>query len=144
MSGWLLDTNVLSELRRKRPDKKVVAFVASQPLDSLYVSSVTFADIRFGIELAADPAKRADLLHWLNHTLRPMFAQRTLDVSEDVMLTWRLMIEQGRKSGHTYSQPDLIIAAIARQHGLTVVTRDTSEYRRAKVAVFDPWRDVLA
>jgi predicted nucleic acid-binding protein len=141
VSGWLLDTNVLSELRRKHPDKKVVAFVASQPLDSLYVSSVTFAEIRFGIELATDPAKRADLLHWLNHKLRPMFVQRVLDVSEDVMLTWRLMVEQGRKSGHTHSQPDLIIAAIARQHGLVVVTRDTSEYRRAKVAVFDPWRD---
>lgn len=55
-----------------------------------------------------------------------------------------LMVEQGRMSGQTGSQPDLIIAAIARQHGLTVVTRDTSEYRRAKVAMFDPWRDVLA
>lgn len=141
MSGWLLDTNVLSELRRKRPCKKVVDFIADQPLDSLYVSSVTFAEIRFGIELVADPAKRADLTHWLNHTLRPMFAQRVLDVSEDVMLTWRLMVEEGRKVGHTYSQPDLIIAATARQHGLAVVTRDTAEYRRAKVAVFDPWRD---
>lgn len=143
MSGWLLDTNVLSELRRKRPDKKVVAFVAAQSLDSLFVSSVTFAEIRFGIELVTDAAKRADLSHWLNHTLRPMFIRRVLDVSEDVMLTWRLMVEQGRKSGHTYSQPDLIIAAIARRHGLTVVTRDTAEYDRAKVDVFDPWRGVL-
>lgn len=64
-----------------------------------------------------------------------------LDVSEGVMATWRLMVEQGRKSGCTHSQPDLIIDATARQHGLVVVTRDNSEYRRAKVAVFDPWRD---
>ncbi|MBI2398795.1 MAG: type II toxin-antitoxin system VapC family toxin [Xanthomonadales bacterium] len=140
MSGWLLDTNVLSELRRKRPEKKVVAFVAAQPLERLFVSSVTFAEIRFGIELVADPAKRADLTHWLNHTLRPMFAQRVLTVSEDVMLAWRVLVEQGRKSGHTYSQPNLIIAATAFHHGLTVVSRDAAEYARAGVAVIDPWQ----
>jgi predicted nucleic acid-binding protein len=54
-----------------------------------------------------------------------------------------LMVEQGRMSGQTGSQPDLIIAAIAREGGLKIVIRDTSEYRRAKVPVFDPWRDVL-
>lgn len=139
MSGWLLDTNVLSELRRKRPEKKVVAFVASQPLEQLFISSVTFAEIRFGIELVADPGKRADLTQWLDHRVRPMFAQRVLTISEDVMLAWRLLVEQGRKSGHTDSQPDLIIAATALHHGLTAVSRDTVEYARAGVAVLDPW-----
>jgi len=53
-----------------------------------------------------------------------MFDQRVLEVSEDVMFKWRLLVENGRKVGHTFSQPDLIIAATALQHGLTVVTRD--------------------
>ena len=62
MTGWLLDTNVLSELRRPKPERKVLAFVASQPLDSLYVSAASLAEIRFGIELVADrqPPRRAE------------------------------------------------------------------------------------
>jgi predicted nucleic acid-binding protein len=64
-SGWLIDTNVLSELRRPRPDARVVAFIASLPLDDLYVSTVTLAEIRYGIERVADPVRRAELHDWL-------------------------------------------------------------------------------
>lgn len=140
MTGWLLDTNVLSELRRPRPAQKVVAFVASQPLESLNVSSVTLAEIRFGIELVTDTGRRAELNDWLTHKIRPLFARRVLPVSEDIMFKWRLLVEEGRKNGHTYSQPDLIIAATALEHGLTVVSRDTADYERARVAVLDPWK----
>jgi len=70
-----------------------------------------------------------------------MFEQRTLPVSEDVMLKWRLLVETGRKAGHTFSQPDLIIAATALHHGLTVVTRDRRDYDRAGAPVLDPWND---
>jgi toxin FitB len=139
MTDWLLDTNILSELRRPKPDAKVVAFIAAQPLDRLYVSAVTLAEIRFGIELVADANRRADLQDWLTHTVRPMFDQRVLPVSEDVMFKWRLLVEEGRKAKHTFSQPDLIIAATALCHGLTVVTRDTAEFERARVPVLNPW-----
>lgn len=140
MSGWLLDTNVLSELRRPKPDAKVVAFVSVQKLDDLYVSVVTFAEIRFGIEQVDDAAKRSELADWLTHKVRPMFQQRTLAISEDVMLKWRLLVEDGRRAGHTYSQPDLIIGATALCHDLTVVTRDTTDFERARVPVFNPWQ----
>jgi predicted nucleic acid-binding protein len=139
VTDWLLDTNVLSELRRPKPEAKVVAFVTSQALDRLYISAVTLAEIRFGIELVADVGRRAELHDWLTHTVRPMFDQRVLPVSEDVMFKWRLMVEEGRKAGHTFSQPDLIIAATAACHGLTVVSRDTSEFEHARVAVLNPW-----
>jgi len=135
----LLDTNVLSELRRPKPHARVVAFVSGQPLDLLYVSSVTFAEIRFGIELVKDASRRMELSEWLEHKLRPMFEDRVLDISEDVMLKWRLLVEDGRKKGHTFSQPDLIIAATALQHGLTIVSRDVSEYEMANVPVLSPW-----
>ncbi len=141
MTGWLLDTNILSELRRPKPDPKVIAFVAAQPLDLLFVSAVTLAEIRFGIERVADPRRRAELNDWLARKMRPMFAQRILAITEDVMVRWRLMVEDGRKAGHTFSQPDLIIAATAFHHGLTVVTRDESDYRRAGVPVLNPWHD---
>lgn len=138
MTGWLLDTNVLSELRRPKPHPKVVAFVASKPLDLLYVSTVTFAEIRFGIELVPDAARRAELHDWLTHRLRPMFERRALPVSEDVMLKWRLLVEEGRKMRHTFSQRGLIIAATALHHGLTVATRDTDDFEKARAPVVNP------
>lgn len=141
MSGWLLDTNVISELRRPRPEARVVAFVSAQRLESLFVSAVSLAEIRFGIEMVNDPIRRAELNDWLANRVRPMFEQRVLPVSEDVMFKWRLLVEDGRKAGHTFSQPDLIIAATGLQHGLTVVTRDTGDYARARVPLFNPWVD---
>ncbi|MGA2999868.1 type II toxin-antitoxin system VapC family toxin [Bradyrhizobium sp.] len=140
---WLLDTNILSELRRSRPEKKVLDFVAAQPLETLYVSSVTFAEIRFGIELLGDVNLRAQLNDWLAHKVRPMFEQRVLAISEDIMFKWRLLVEQGRKAGHTFSQPDLIIAATALHHGLTVVSRDIGDFQKASVPLFNPWIDTL-
>ena len=140
MTGWLIDTNVLSELRRRKPEPKVLAFIRVHSLDDLYVSAVTFAEIRFGIELVPDAGKRAALHDWLAHELRPMFEERTLPIGEDVMFKWRLLVEDGRKIGHTFSQPDLIIAATALHHGLTVVSRDTSDYERARVPVLNPWK----
>jgi toxin FitB len=143
VTGWLLDTNVLSELRRPTPDRKVLAFIAAQPLDLLYVSAVTLAEIRFGIEVVTDAARRAELNEWLTHKVRPMFEQRALPVTEDIMFKWRLLVEAGRKAGYTFSQPDLIIAATALHHGLTVVTRDASDYERVRTPVFNPWIDPL-
>jgi toxin FitB len=95
---------------------------------------------RFGIELVADASKRAELNDWLAHKVRPMFEERVLPVTEDVMFKWRLLVEEGRKAGHTFSQPDLIIAATALCHGLTILFRDTSDYERAHARVVDPWR----
>ena len=137
--AWLLDTNILSELRRPKPEQKVVAFVASCPLDQLYISAVTLAEIRFGIELVGEPNRRADLNDWLANKVRPMFGERVLQITEDIMLKWRLLVEEGRKAGHTFSQPDLIIAATAIHHGLTLVTRDRSDYDMARVPVINPW-----
>jgi len=142
--GWLLDTNVISELRRPRPDPRVTSFIEGQRLEDLFVSAVTFAEIRYGIETSTDPIRRAELGSWLLYRVRPMFDQRVLDVSEDVMFKWRLLVETGRKVGHTFSQPDLIIAATALHHGLTVVTRDTGDYKLARVPLFNPWFDESA
>jgi len=143
VTDWLLDTNILSELRRRKPERKVLAFITAQPLERLYVSTVTFAEIRFGIELLSDAGRRAELNDWLTHKVRPMFEQRVLAISEDVMFKWRLLVEDGRKAGHTFSQPDLIIAATALHHGLTIVSRDVSDYQRAHAPVFNPWVDVV-
>jgi predicted nucleic acid-binding protein len=136
---WLLDTNILSEIRRLKPEPKVLAFVAGRRLDELYVSAVTLAELRFGIERLDAGGRREELRRWLTQTIRPMFDQRIVPVTEDILFRWRVLMEDGRKTGHTYSQPDLIIAATALEHGLTVVTRDRSDFEKAGVAVFNPW-----
>jgi predicted nucleic acid-binding protein len=139
VTGWLLDTNIISELRRPRPEPKVVAFIASQMLELLFISVVTLAEIRFGIERLDDATHRAELTAWLTHKVRPMFDQRVLAISEDVMLTWRLLVEDGRKAGHTFSQPDLMIAATAVHYGLTLVSRDAGAFDKVRVPFFNPW-----
>jgi predicted nucleic acid-binding protein len=136
---WLLDTNVLSELRRPAPEQRVVDFVASCPLNQLYVSTVTLAEIRFGIEQAAYPARRAALNQWLEQIVRPMFVQGVVAISEDVMLRWRLLVEQGRKTGHTFSQPDLIIAATALEHNMVLVTRNVKDFAGLGLTILNPW-----
>lgn len=115
---------------------RLLRHAAAQPL---YISVVNIAEIRFGIELQEDPARRAELNEWLTLTSRPAFAGRILPVTEDILLKWRLLMEDGRKAGHTYSHPDLLLAATAVQHGLTVVTRDRSDFDKARVPVFNPW-----
>jgi toxin FitB len=89
--------------------------------------------------LIADANRRAELNTWLTQKVRPMFDQRVLQVTEDVMLRWRLLVEEGRSARHTFSQPDLIIAATALEHGLTLVSRDLGDYQKARVPVLNPW-----
>ena len=139
MSGWLLDTNVVSELRKTRPDPRVKAWSDAQSPDRLFLSTVTIAEIRYGIERQADPAFRAELEAWLDGGLRPWFARRILPVDEDVILEWRRMVARGRKKSITFSQPDLFIAATAHVHALVVCTRNETDFREADIPVLNPW-----
>lgn len=137
--GWLLDTNVISEIRKLRPSARVLNFIHEQDLNDVYISVVTVAEIRFGIEILVAAEKRAELTDWLSYRVRPMFANWVLAVNEAILLRWRLLLAEGRKKGHIFSQPDLMLAATAAEHGLTVVSRDTSQFEKAGVAVLNPW-----
>jgi predicted nucleic acid-binding protein len=139
LSGFLLDTNVISELRKPRPNQSVVRFVRAQSETDLFLSDISFAEIRFGIQRLEDPDRRASIEIWLDNNLRPLFAGRTLAITEETLLRWRLKIEAGRKRGHTFGQPDLFIAVQAEENGLIAVTRDVSHFVEAAVAVLDPW-----
>jgi toxin FitB len=141
--GWLLDTNVVSELRKSRPNSAVSEFVAAQPGEVLFTTEVTFGEIRFGIEQLEDAGRRTDIHMWLNRTLRPLFLGRVLAITEDVIVRWKTMAVEGKKRRHTFGQPDLFIAAIAALEDLVVVTRDTGEFVTAGVPVFDPWPSIL-
>lgn len=139
--SWLLDTNVVSELKKRRPDPRVTGFILSCATAELYVSVITLAEIRFGIEIDPDAARRSDLESWLTDVIRPMFEGRVVDIDEDVFLQWRLFVEQGRKRGRTYSEPDLMLAAAAIERGMTLVTRNVKDFVGLPVAVLDPWTE---
>jgi predicted nucleic acid-binding protein len=137
--GFLLDTNTLSALRQPAENRALVEFMRVQPRDYLHTSTVTLAEIRLGIELKQDPSRRADLLAWLDHTLRPLFDDRVQPVDEDVLLRWLLINREGRARGHVYSQQDSLIAATAAVRQLVVVTRDVMHFVQARVPTLDPW-----
>ena len=139
MNGWLLDTNVVSELRKKQPVRSVKAWADAQMADRLFLSSITLAEIRYGIEIQSDPGFRNELTIWLDQSLRPWFAGRILPVDEEVVLAWRRMVAWGRSHSITFSQPDLFIAATAQVHSLAVCTRNDADFRETRVPVFNPW-----
>ena len=142
MRGWLLDTNVISELRKPNCDARVKAWADDQEPSTLFLSRVTIAEIRYGIErLPAADLSRKRLEAWLADELRPWFADRVLDVDEEVLLIRRRLIEQGEAIRHTFLQPDLFIAATAILHDLCVVTRNTDDFVRTGVALLNPWTD---
>lgn len=138
--GWLLDTNVVSELRKGvRANPNVMRWAEAVPPAACFLSRVSIAEICLGIEQVGDPGFRGELEAWLQDGVRTWFGGRILDVDETVLLTWRRMIWEGQKSNYTYSQPDALIAATAKVHDLAVVTRNVGDFVRAGVGVLDPW-----
>lgn len=109
------------------------------PPAACFLSRVTLAEIRFGIERAAAPAFRAELEAWPRDGVRAWFGERVLEVDETVLLAWRRLAWAGQKADGTYAQPDGLLAATAPVHDLGVVTRNTADFARAGVALLDPW-----
>jgi predicted nucleic acid-binding protein len=136
---WLIDTNVVSELGRPNPDRNVTRFFAEQEFSTLFLSAVTIGEIRFGISRMDETLKREQRAHWLDSTIRPLFRGQILDIGENEVLRWRLLIDYGKKTGHTFSQPDLFIAATALSHTLTLVTRNVRDFLPAEIPVLNPW-----
>ena len=131
----LLDTMVLSELRKARPNPRVVTYLKSQPADTVFVSAMTLGEIEAGIEKqrSAAPEFAAELAQWL--TLMEMqFASFILPVTPAIAKLWgRLCVQTGNKG------IDNLIAATALCHNLTVVTRNVKDFEPAGVRVFDPF-----
>jgi predicted nucleic acid-binding protein len=139
LSGYLLDTNVVSELRRPRPERRVVAFVTDTPGDQLFLSVVTIAELRFGIESLVDSEQRSLIATWLDQRIRPLFADRIVALDESILVRWRTLQEAGNKRGQTFSTPDMLIAATAIERGFTVVSRDVRPFERTGVPIHNPW-----
>ncbi len=132
----LVDTNVVSELKRGRnADPRVVAWFSEVPNERVFTSVIVLGEVRRGIELVARRDKpQAEVLERWYASIRDQLANRVLAVDEPIMMVWSRI-----------SVPDMLpaydglIAATALVHGMTVATRNTADYRRAGIEVFDPW-----
>ena len=136
---YLIDTNVISELTRKRPSQRVVDWLDEAPADRIHVSVLTLGELRKGVEALPGGARRDRIGVWLEAELPAWFEDRVLPVDRGVAELWgRLLARVGRPVGAV----DSLIAATALHHRLSVVTRNTADFRFADLDVVNPWDEV--
>jgi predicted nucleic acid-binding protein len=135
---YLIDTNVLSEIRRKSPDVNVVQWINSRPSTSLFLSVLALGELRKGIDSLSDAKRRLKLLDWLETDLPLFFTGRILSIDEGVADHWgQLMAAAGRP----IPAIDSLLGATAAYHGLTMVTRNSKDFKNLGLNVFNPWTD---
>jgi predicted nucleic acid-binding protein len=140
VSGFLLDTNVISELVRRKTEPKVRAWVQATDENLLYLSVLTFGEIRKGIAALPDASRRVALEAWVDSDLSLRFANRILSIDQAVADRWgRLAAQAGGKS--PLPVIDGLLAATALHHNLTLVTRNTKDVMATGVPLFNPWSE---
>ena len=140
MSGFLLDTNVLSEFnRRGEPDRLVKQWLEAADTDSLYASVLTLGEIRFGVELLPPSKLRTLLEQWLDQELPEWFEGRILPVDQAITDRWGFLRAQAQMKGRPLSVIDALLAATALQHDLTIVSRNVSDFSVVGLVVVNPW-----
>jgi len=139
MSGFLLDTNFPSELVRPQPEPKVQAWLAAQPLDTLFISAVSFGELRKGIALRAPGQRRTELETWIAGDLSRLFSGRTLSVTRSIAERWGMLDAERQRAGRPINIADGMIAATALEHDLTLVTRNVKDFGGIGVTLLNPW-----
>lgn len=139
MSGFLLDTNVISELVKAKPEPRVTKWIESTDETLLYLSVLTLGEIRKGIASLPHSARRATLEAWLDHDLAIRFSDRILSIDQDVADRWGQIAGSAAARKSPLPVIDGLFAATAQQHNLIFVTRNTRDIAAAGVLAFDPW-----
>lgn len=134
--SYLIDTNVLSELRRKSPDPRVVDWFSRRPPTTLHLSVLTLGEIRKGIEGVDDEIRRQSLTDWLKTDLPTFFTGRILSIDGAVADRWGRLIAA---AGRPLPAIDSLLAATALEHDLVLVTRNVKDFFGLPVQIFNPW-----
>jgi predicted nucleic acid-binding protein len=134
--SYLIDTNVLSELRKRRPDENVVRWFSTRPATNLYLSVLTLGELHKGIEGLPEGERKLQLIDWLEVELSAFFAERILPVDAPVADRWGRLIAQ---AGRPLPVIDSLLAATALVHGLALVTRNLKDFQYPQLKILDPW-----
>jgi predicted nucleic acid-binding protein len=140
MSGYLIDTNCVSELIRPAPNPQVTKWFYSVSDYSLFLSVLTLGEIRRGIANLPQGKRRAGLDIWIETVLKPRYAGRILPIDDAVAEQWGILAASAKKSGQPLGTIDGLIAATALNYELTVVTRNVDDFRHTNVTLFNPWQ----
>lgn len=139
MSGFLLDTNCVSELVRPHPDRRVMEWADATNEASLYLSVLTLGEIRKGIAALPQGKRRTKLETWLEVDLKARFHGRILPVDAGVADRWGLLTAEAKRKGKPLPVIDGLLAATALHHDLTIVSRNVSDLAATRVPVLNPW-----
>jgi toxin FitB len=139
MTGFLLDTNCISELVRLKPEPRVMAWIEAAEESLLYVSVLTLGEIRKGLAALPQGKRRSRLETWLEVELRARFSGRILPIDAAVADRWGLLAANAKRRGKPLSSIDGLLSATAIHHNLTIVSRNVSDFAQAQVPVVNPW-----
>ena len=140
MPGIILDTNVVSEPKRARPDTNVVAWFERQAADQLYLTSTIVAELAFGIEIMPAGRRRRGFEIWLHERVVPTFQGRILAFDEEDALLYGRLMAKARRAGRPARVGDAQIAATALRHGLAIATRNTDDFALFDAPLINPWQ----
>lgn len=141
--SWLLDTNVVSELYRKRPNPKVVAWIDAQPDGTLHISALTLGELQRGVVLLPDSPRRRSMFAWVQNELPRRFTGRILSVDDRTAFVWGNLVAAQSMKGRNLPVLDSLIAASAMAHQLTLATRNISDMKDLGLDLFNPWTDTV-
>ena len=136
---YLLDTNLVSEWTKPRPDIGVVAWLAEADEDRLFISVITLAELRHGIERLPVGARRKRLDAWLNDELPTRFEGRTLPIDPETAQAWGRLMARAQATGRALGAMDGFIAATAERHDFTLVTRNVADFESLGIRLENPW-----
>ncbi|MDR2839223.1 MAG: type II toxin-antitoxin system VapC family toxin [Azonexus sp.] len=138
----VLDTNVISEFWKAEPNPNVLAWMDAQAVETLYLSAITVAELRYGLAIMPKGKRRATYQEELEQAFLPMFAGRVLPFDLDVSQTYAELMARAKARGAAISKEDGYIAATALTHGLMVATRDINPFKAVELDVINPWEIV--
>jgi toxin FitB len=137
--GYLVDTNIPSELTRERPDARVVAFLQNVDKEAVFLSVMTIGEICRGIAALPISQRRASLQNWLEIDVRSWFAGRIFPVTEAIAERWGHLSAVAKQQGLSLAVVDGVIAATALHHDLTLVTRNVKDFAGLGMDISNPW-----
>lgn len=135
----VIDTNVISELWKIEPDANVLAWIDAQAIETLYLSAITVAELRYGLAAMPEGKRRTIYQERLEHEVLPSFAGRVLPFDLDASRAYSELMARARARGKAIGNADGYIAATAAAHGLMIATRDTSPFEAAELNTINPW-----